>query len=1428
MDASHIDVLHVEDATSEPVTRVKRTYGRKKETADATLDVGSVAASTSRARSDPASSSSVLEDMRPSTSTLEDASSGAFGWRKKLAAIDEQFKDDDDARVSSSIDTKRTHDHSLKDSSSAKSVSTEGDSFSGLDDSLLVGSLLPLTSSQSDPPSPAPVEAKQSRKKTTFIDSDLSDGECVIDAKESSPMSPEFPHSINTPKTRSSTSPASSDGENERRPSSKILPIAAGSGSDERSGSEDVAKRTSVGSKNRRKSGTGKAKEKADKIKKLSKKEEKESKKAHARIMADQKISVTKRAEQFTINDLLGKIQHTQIPRTKAQLHAAVVSSDPIQEFTSSPMLNPADVPLEHRPAAGPSTLRGSSDEEMPNARELLKRLAEKKQKGEADAQRRKSLAVAKRRALEVKAQKGVQTDSDDDDLEVVEESIHVEKHPKQLKVTTDYEKRLANVAGFRVKRHSLPGNLEGTQGEKVMKLAAKSAFSDHHERRVGTAVDHRSLQSAMLNKASKQSMQLTREKEEEWQRRGGRLTSKQRAALTSEPFSIKRLAGELAVRRPHVGHDGEDGPADTGSASDASRDGDWIPELRGSTSPQGDRSSKGSGEEEELEGNEANASDVEFHNENVRVVQQLVDTEDEEEPARKRQSRRTVQRAVISDSENEGGSTRRSGGRVLIPDTSMVIDDLGHRGSISSAGESAPDEENKENDTRLMFDNGDDKENIVVPRHSLPGRPRELGGRQSSNVFDLEEGAARLSMSPSANAENTEARRERRPLQSKKVDEIDDPFTSRSPSVIAPYESPKSFRISSTSTSPKMLRPAFGGGVGGFSQFFNDDEGVIPADGSTSPGGFLQPAFGAQTSQKGNHFVHPSFEPKPMELGDFSDMFSPEAEKPRIMNRMQLLSNAGEFSLTLDTKLQPALEVTTQVRRKADAIFEKEQDFVLEEANNDRPQSKRELYITENGLLTQTKPEGSTPLVYRSWTPSQKSAMPGSQGTAPPTTTQRLPLSTLSFTSDTTSPSQHRLSRLVKGKKRSHSPQSESPPEDLFISRPALGHRTNALIELLKGAKQQTRKKKILGRSEFVEGEALESDEDELFGFGGAKKNDEDDESGDDDPDAVVEGLVDDAVMDPEQIAREKVIEKVNEQLDQDDAALQKYHQAAIEGKFRGKRRGGGIALDDSDSDEEDEDARRLRLRMHKKRRIEGDTLEDLSKDVKSRVYYEAYQKDVQEDDNDDFAHLAEDDMDAADEDDENEPPVTVSTSEIQAKLREAARLHKGKEKEYHVFDPEDVDWAQPVVTSDDEFEVKEVEDRPKKPVPRRPVFGQMDTMDLDDSLPRQSNKWDDAQTAQLAAWKKEQSGRNLGTGGARGAVTATGHGSKGGRGGVPMSRTSQYAAGGDQPERRKVMKDCKHTGISIRQTESIWTMISNFSYHYGHRLSILLLHII
>jgi mediator of replication checkpoint protein 1 len=54
---------------------------------------------------------------------------------------------------------------------------------------------------------------------------------------------------------------------------------------------------------------------------------------------------------------------------------------------------------------------------------------------------------------------------------------------------------------------------------------------------------------------------------------------------------------------------------------------------------------------------------------------------------------------------------------------------------------------------------------------------------------------------------------------------------------------------------------------------------------------------------------------------------------------------------LSLDVELQPALEVSSTLRRKADNIFEKEQEYVIEIANDQQKQDNNpEWYIRENG----------------------------------------------------------------------------------------------------------------------------------------------------------------------------------------------------------------------------------------------------------------------------------------------------------------------------------------------------------------------------------------------------------------------------------------------------------------------------------------------
>ena len=65
------------------------------------------------------------------------------------------------------------------------------------------------------------------------------------------------------------------------------------------------------------------------------------------------------------------------------------------------------------------------------------------------------------------------------------------------------------------------------------------------------------------------------------------------------------------------------------------------------------------------------------------------------------------------------------------------------------------------------------------------------------------------------------------------------------------------------------------------------------------------------------------------------------------------------------------------------------------------------------------------------------------------------------------------------------------------------------------------------LSKSEFISGEAEESDEDADFGFGPKGTKDDDEEEDDDGQDKFLEELVDDKEMDLETLAEDKVREK-------------------------------------------------------------------------------------------------------------------------------------------------------------------------------------------------------------------------------------------------------------------------------------------------------------
>ena len=68
-------------------------------------------------------------------------------------------------------------------------------------------------------------------------------------------------------------------------------------------------------------------------------------------------------------------------------------------------------------------------------------------------------------------------------------------------------------------------------------------------------------------------------------------------------------------------------------------------------------------------------------------------------------------------------------------------------------------------------------------------------------------------------------------------------------------------------------------------------------------------------------------------------------------------------------------------------------------------------------------------------------------------------------------------------------------------------------------------------------------------------------------------------------------------EHLEEDDKVIEKIHRDAVEGKLRVKRRGGVNMDDESEEDEEDEADKRRRRLMAKRRKIDGDSLDELGK---------------------------------------------------------------------------------------------------------------------------------------------------------------------------------------------------------------------------------------
>ncbi|KAG9043450.1 hypothetical protein FS837_009518 [Tulasnella sp. UAMH 9824] len=446
-----------------------------------------------------------------------------------------------------------------------------------------------------------------------------------------------------------------------------------------------------------------------------------------------------------------------------------------------------------------------------------------------------------------------------------------------------------------------------------------------------------------------------------------------------------------------------------------------------------------------------------------------------------------------------------------------------------------------------------------------------------------------------------------------------------------------------------------------------------------------------------------------------FTQLFALES-KPAGFDALRQREPLDDMDLE-SQKLLPVMDLSTQEMQKDDAIFEQDQIVraaIEREERQKTLKAQTKIYLNEDGFFTQTKPATQMPIDFPA----------DSQGFfAAPT-----------MIDDDVLASQEQdapLRRLRRGHVRQESEDSPMPSTTLA---PPQTEKRDAFSVLMTAKPKEPKKKdkeKEKQMKEFFQDQADESDEDKIIGFGDTREDENDD---DEENDKHLEGLVDDKKMEDSEVNEQAVLEKHQEQLAQDDAALEKYHAAAAKGEYRGKKRDRGIGLSDDESDGDDDENRRRRLALRKKRVvIGGDQLEDLANNSRTRAFYNTYEQGIAVDEENDFGYVPsseqpepeegvveedEDEEGADDEEEKGDEPTQsriVNPTELLKELR--AAVDRGETS----IDPHDIDWVDRSLSNydddmDDGFSVKEI------PGSRKPAFRTYGQVEVDEESRREN----------------------------------------------------------------------------------------------------------
>lgn len=381
------------------------------------------------------------------------------------------------------------------------------------------------------------------------------------------------------------------------------------------------------------------------------------------------------------------------------------MTSDPIVQFSSpekelealpaqdnSPPASPGPRATIARRSPSPDNNDSGDDSDLPEIGEVLTAGIKKDAK-------QKELLELKKRFLQQRSSTVQYEEDEDDELEIVR------SNPK-LAVKEEQEHRRA------VHKRPSEGRKRQMQLAQInpskQAIKGESAFSpvrkSHGALSILQQVDPKDLSQKRLNQllaaeAQKKAQVEMEKKVAEWQKYGGRIVNHGDVQVQGLSAAIQNVAEKglkVAESRSTRAVDAEEEDEDEDNQ-------DWDPAERGSASPEPIDADEnvGSGSDQEEEEND----------ENKPLEVDMADNSDvaDEETSKVRRSRRVIN----SDSEEENDEN------APIPSSKVK-----YRHASSSCDPETEGEEDKENNTKLMYDRGEDKENTAVVRHGVLEQP--------------------------------------------------------------------------------------------------------------------------------------------------------------------------------------------------------------------------------------------------------------------------------------------------------------------------------------------------------------------------------------------------------------------------------------------------------------------------------------------------------------------------------------------------------------------------------------------------------------------------------------------------------------------------------------------------------------------------------